>query len=194
MIDVAGFIAVAEIQYGSNGAQSANPEVHLGSATDANSLLQVWDDGDSDGFDSGWVQVSLHLKAGGGTNGVTLSIGNSSPTQLVFSGASYTGLNDIVFRAEVDGIGMFAAWSNLNVHYFYESECVEELVLGSGNWPLVNTTTQTSGFGTYSEILIGASGTPNDEVIVTGSFRLAANYGVYPSADSLKAQIFVMPD
>jgi hypothetical protein len=192
MIDASGYVAAAEVVYGTNGL-SGSPEAFAGTTGDMDGGQVIWDPDPSDGFDSGWVPVSLHVKPGGGSEGLVWTVGDGLTT-VTYSGADYDNINGIVITAAVSGAGMFMAWSSLQASYFFEGEMVEQIAVGSSSWPTANTLGQTSSYGFQDDYLIEASDTPNDEIIVTGFVRMATDFGVYPAPDSMASQIFVLPE
>lgn len=192
MIDASGYVAAVEIAYGSNGL-SGSPEAFAGTMGNMDGGQVVWDRDLSDGFDSGWVPVSLHVKPGGGAEGLVWTIGDGLTTVTHYD-ASYDGINGIVITAGVSGAGMLMAWKELQANYFFEGEMVEQITVGTSSWPAVSTLGKTTGYGFQDDYLIEASDTPNDEIVVTGFVRMAADFGVYPSPDAIVSRIFVLPE
>lgn len=191
MMDIAGYVAAAEIVYGNN-AENGAPEVFVGTSGDVSGAQYTWDEDPNNGFDTGWVSVRFHAKASGGTDGVTWDINNGAAI-VNNSSADYDYINGIIITASVSGSGMSMAWKSLEAIYYYEGEMVEQITVGSASWPSANTMGQTTDRGFQEDCFIEASDTPNDEIIVTGLVRFTMDSGIYPPANAMAAQIFILP-
>jgi hypothetical protein len=188
-----GYVAVAEVRFGSNGDLNGfDAEYRVGDAngnwTDGR---RTWDNNLTDGLSAGPVSTSFTTSPGNGTNGIAWSVIGGVTDPLSFSGIAFSRISSVKFRAAVTGGGMRMRWAGLVVDFYKAGTLQQRRTVVATLWPDANTLSLPQSNPVEKIITITPSASDNDKVVVTASATLQANAGVSLGPDHIFGQIFL---
>lgn len=145
----------------------------------------VWDSNWDDGMDSGNIPFMYKYTSSGG-------IGTSSLTaagQTVTDETQATGVGDVDLEAGVWAPGMAVSFNNVDVQFYSNGQLVQDDHIGDISIDRLNS--EDPNPASTSTHLTPNLSVPADTVIITGTFRMQTNPGVYPGPTDLFATIYI---
>ncbi len=186
------YAIVADLRAGGNGSAQGLPELAVGTDPDNESLGRFqWDSNTADGFDSGWVHLSLTIKASGGANSTVLNINNGQEI-VSFSGPQLDNLWGVILRAGDQGTDRTTSFRNLSA-LFYTNES-DTTAHETDTMPDFSSTTSGSNPPADAEAIIedAADGVNFQKLTVFCDIRLQAPEA--PGVLDLFGQLFIYGD
>lgn len=185
--DESGYSAYGEAIVGSEGDTWGTPDIDTGDASGNDSYAYLMWGGDTDngGLDTGNLPFCFEGNLATGLD--TLSIDGTSISYQGSSSSSKMGSVDIRGGADVPAQ---VSLENIAVS-FYQGGALQE----TQNVPNISVDTTAPGSsGTEEEVLTVTPSSSNDnDVVVTGTLRMAAPDGTYPGPTDIFCQVFVKP-
>lgn len=183
------YLLYAAARYGTNGDFYPAPEMGCGGPgqEDEASMRRTWDPDLSDGFDSGYVSMSLDADLGDGiaTWGVNGDL--DGPVTYSFAPGDTVASVRITAGTQVPGT---AEWSDLTITFYDQDVQQDSITIADG--PSVDTTQSTGGVGEQI-LVVTPDSTLYDRVSVSGTFRMTHAPDVYPAPSDLFGQIYIIP-
>jgi len=178
-------LAIACMQYGSNGDVWGPPEYSVANSSGSESDgSKQWDSAESGPFDSDWVDFTLVAQPG---QGVTLTVDDG--TGPVNVSAAFSSISSIEVDAGVQ-TNASMTFQDLDVSFF-DSSGNETSCYSTSGGPSIDETNSSDPVGEQIVQVTPASGTSASEVVVTGQIRLQAPDGVFPGASDIFGDIAI---
>jgi hypothetical protein len=171
-----------EVLVGDNGNVSGIPTVTAGSGGEADSwTFNTWDSNVDDGFDSEWVGVQFSIGAGQGA----WEVSNSGAA--TFSTGTSPSIGSVTIQAAVMSAYMKMSWQDVTVNFYSGGQLMESVSVAD----FAADTTDGAGWTEESGVIVAASGSNYDGVVITAQVRLEALEGMYPGPSDIFGQVVI---
>ena len=184
--DIGDYAIYADARFGDNGDYWGVPTYEVGSPSASTPGYCRWDSDPSNGIETGWLDVELHV---GANHVVTWEVQGGGDGILQFSNVQYGDISKVRVRAAVQQSGLLFEWRSLVLQFYDNGVLKESSSMTSAQQPKADTTQS----GSVKEMIttITPAWAHNDELILTGQIHLHANQGVYPGANDLFGQVLI---
>lgn len=152
--------------------------------SDMSAGQRVWDPAADLTLDSGWVDVHLALSAGGGTGGVTLSVGGDGVT---YDRAAYGHILGLQVRAYAYGPDRSFEWQNLRFEFYHNGVADQTITVDDG--PRASTYGGNDLSSSENYINVSAPSTDDDAVIVRAQVHLTVGQMPVFAGEDVSGQI-----
>jgi hypothetical protein len=172
------YVAVADV-----GDPYGTPQLITGTNSSTNAWASApWGAADDGSVDTGTVSFTLQVTS----TSVTWTVAGVTASFSISAG----NFSKVAIRAGVDEYGLASEMSGLNVSFFNGSTLGESQSAGALS---ANTLDADTNDPAEALAVVTANNTSANynKVVVTGTMRLQADSGMYPSSSDLFGQVFV---
>jgi hypothetical protein len=174
-----------EVLFGDDGDPYGYPTTEAGQSDQVTTWSYTqWDSNLDDGLDSGWHTIALSINPAATGEGIWSVDGDNTTIAQSASGI----IHQVTVQADVAGGQMEMDWKDLQIKFYRHGQLMETITPTS---PTAGSLTSSSTDPAESGIVVTASASDCDGVVVTGAVRLQAAQGTYPGPTDIFGQIAV---